>query len=201
MYPTHYEDDSMLIRKVIVGNFDNNCYWVACKKTASALLVDAASEPDRLMEAADGLKPERVLITHGHWDHIQAVEALRRDHALPIGAHRDDADQISGGPDFEVRDGETITVGELTLKAHHTPGHTPGGLCFVSGPVVFSGDTLFPGGPGKTSGPEEFARILVAIETRLFTLPSDTIVYPGHGLDTTIGSEEPNLPAWKDRGW
>jgi glyoxylase-like metal-dependent hydrolase (beta-lactamase superfamily II) len=144
----------------------------------------------------------RVLTTHGHWDHIQAVAAMR-DAGIDVGIAGEDADMLPAY-DFVIPDDDVITVGEVKLRTIHNPGHTPGSTSFLmeGHPVLFSGDTLFPGGPGNTSFPGgDFAQIIESIDRRLFTLPADTLVLPGHGLDTTIRTERPHLQEWVDRGW
>jgi glyoxylase-like metal-dependent hydrolase (beta-lactamase superfamily II) len=144
----------------------------------------------------------RVLTTHGHFDHIQAVTAVR-DAGIDVGIATEDAAMLPSY-DFVIPDEETIEVGGLRLRTVHTPGHTPGSTCFlVEGhPILLSGDTLFPGGPGNTSFENaSFEQIIDSIDRRLFTLPAGTIVLPGHGLDTTIGTERPHLDEWIARGW
>jgi glyoxylase-like metal-dependent hydrolase (beta-lactamase superfamily II) len=143
-----------------------------------------------------------VLTTHGHFDHIQAVVAMR-DAGIDVGIAADDASMLPGY-DFVIPDDEVIAVGDLRLRTIHNPGHTPGSTSFLleGHPVVFSGDTLFPGGPGNTKVPGgNFEQIIEAIDRRLLTLPADVLVLPGHGLDTTIGTERPHLQEWVDRGW
>jgi glyoxylase-like metal-dependent hydrolase (beta-lactamase superfamily II) len=144
-----------------------------------------------------------VLTTHGHWDHIQAVTAAR-DAGLDVGIAAGDADMLDSY-DFVIDDDDVVEVGELRLRAIHNPGHTPGSTSFLleGHPVLFTGDTLFPGGPGNTSAHEQasFETIIESIDRRLFTLPADTLVLPGHGLDTTIGIERPHLDEWIVRGW
>jgi glyoxylase-like metal-dependent hydrolase (beta-lactamase superfamily II) len=144
----------------------------------------------------------RVLTTHGHWDHIQAVEAVR-DAGIDVGIAEADAEMLPAY-DFVIADDEVYTVGDLRLRSIHTPGHTRGSTSFLleDEPLLFTGDTLFPGGPGNTSTPgASFEQILGSIDRRLFTLPADLLVLPGHGLDTTIGEERPHLDAWAARGW
>jgi glyoxylase-like metal-dependent hydrolase (beta-lactamase superfamily II) len=143
-----------------------------------------------------------VLTTHGHWDHIQAVTALR-DAGIEVGVASADAEMLPSY-DFTIPDDDVLTVGALRLHAVHTPGHTPGSTCFLleGHPVLFSGDTLFPGGPGNTKFENaSFSEIITSIDRRLFTLPPETLVLPGHGLDTTIGTERPHLDEWIERGW
>ncbi|HET9076300.1 MAG TPA: MBL fold metallo-hydrolase [Acidimicrobiales bacterium] len=199
----HYEDTSAEIHRVVVGPMDNNVYVVRCKQTGDAVLIDAANEHEKLLEMCQRLGVRRVLETHGHWDHIQAVPAVR-DAGYDVGVTSADAEMLPSY-DFVLDDDSVIEVGRLKLHAIATPGHTPGSICFrlEGSPVLFSGDTLFPGGPGATKLPGgDFATIIRSIEDRLFSrLPGDTIVMPGHGDDTTIGTESPHLQEWVDRGW
>ncbi|HET9733559.1 MAG TPA: MBL fold metallo-hydrolase [Acidimicrobiales bacterium] len=199
----HYEDSQAAIFKISVGPMDNNVYVVRCRETGEAVLIDAANEHDRLLELCRRLDVRRVLETHGHWDHIQAVPAVR-DAGYDVGVTAADSSMLSGY-DFVIEDDSVLEVGRLRLRSVHTPGHTPGSVCFVleGSPVVFSGDTLFPGGPGATKFEGgDFPTIIRSIETRLFSpLPGATLVMPGHGADTTIGDERPHLQEWVDRGW
>ncbi|HEX2046856.1 MAG TPA: MBL fold metallo-hydrolase [Acidimicrobiales bacterium] len=198
----HYEDDRVQITKVVVGPMVNNVFVVRCAETGAAVLVDAADEPDVLLPLCEELGVGDVLTTHGHRDHIQAVPAVRAA-GHRVGVAPGDADMLPAY-DFEIVDGDVIEVGRLRLHAVHTPGHTPGSTCFIleGSPVLLSGDTLFPGGPGNTRrNRTDFATIIRSIQQRLFTLPDETIVMPGHGDDTTIGTERPHLQEWIDRGW
>ena len=192
----------MRIDKYVVGPFENNVFIVRCKQTGEAVLLDAANEHELLLEVSRATGVRRVLTTHGHWDHIQAVVAMR-DAGIDVGIAPDDAAMLPGY-DFTIPDDELIAVGDLQLRTIHTPGHTPGSTSFLleGHPVLFSGDTLFPGGAGNTATPEgDFPKIIESIDRRLFTLPADLLVLPGHGLDTTIGTERPHLQEWVDRGW
>lgn len=198
----HFEDEQKVLYKLVVGAYDNNCYVLACKQTGQAVIVDAADEADRLLDVASGHDVRYVLITHGHHDHVQAVPEVRNRTGAAVGVHRADASSIPSGPDFFIEDGQIFEVGNVRLEARHTPGHTPGSTCFVAEGVLFSGDTLFPGGPGNTFGNREaFEKIIESIKNSLFTLPDSTLVLPGHGLDTTIGAEKPHLQEWVQRGW
>jgi glyoxylase-like metal-dependent hydrolase (beta-lactamase superfamily II) len=200
--PAHYESTAVRVEKVVVGPFENNAFVVRCRSTGEAILVDAANEHELLVPLCQALGVRRVLTTHGHWDHIQAVEAVR-EAGLDVGVAAEDAKMLPSY-DFVIGDEEVIEVGDLRLRTIHTPGHTPGSTSFlVDGePLLFSGDTLFPGGPGNTlfEG-ASFEQIIASIDRRLFTLPADLLVLPGHGLDTTLGTERPHLQEWVDRGW
>jgi glyoxylase-like metal-dependent hydrolase (beta-lactamase superfamily II) len=200
--PAHYETAAVRIDKLIVGPFENNVFVVRCKGTGAAAIVDAANEHELLLEVSRATNVRQVLTTHGHWDHIQAVTALR-DAGIDIGIAPQDAAMLPSY-DFVIPDDSVIKVGDLRLHTMHTPGHTPGSTCFLleGHPVLFSGDTLFPGGAGNTSFEDaSFEQIIGSIDTRLFPLAVDTLVMPGHGLDTTIGTERPHLDEWIERGW
>lgn len=190
------------VHKVVVGPVDNNVYVIRCTETGESVLLDAANEHDLLLDLCAGLGVRRVLETHGHWDHIQAVPALR-DAGYDVAVTEADAAMLPSY-DSTIDDDAVFEIGRLRLRSHHTPGHTPGSVCFtVEGtPLLFSGDTLFPGGPGNTSFEGgDFPTIMRSLEERLFTLPDETLVLPGHGDSTTIGTERPNLDDWAGRGW
>lgn len=199
----HYEDSQVEIHRLVVGPVDNNVFVVRCKETGDAVLLDAANEHEKLLDLCRSLGVRKVLETHGHWDHIQAVPAVR-DAGYEVGVTAADASMLPSY-DFVLEDGSVIEVGRLRLHTIATPGHTPGSMCFrlEGSPVLFSGDTLFPGGPGATKFPGgDFPAIIRSIEDRLFaSLPAETAVMPGHGADTTIGEERPHLQEWIDRGW
>jgi len=197
-----WSDADAEIHSTVVGPMDNNVYIVRCKATGDAVLIDAANEHDQLLDICRRLGVRSVVETHGHWDHIQAVPAMR-DAGYDVAVTAADADML---PSYDqlLEDDEVLTVGRLRMRTITTPGHTPGSICFrLEGtPLLFSGDTLFPGGPGNTTFPGgDFTTIIRSIEDRLLSLPLDTIVLPGHGTDTTVGTEAPHLQEWVDRGW
>ncbi len=199
----HYEDTQAEIHKVVVGPFENNVFVLRCRATGESVLIDAANEHEKLLELCRRLDVRKVLETHGHWDHIQAVPAVR-DAGYEVGITAEDSTELDSY-DFVLEDDSVIDVGRLRLHTLFTPGHTPGSMCFrVEGsPVLFSGDTLFPGGPGNTSTDgADFGQIIRSIDQRLFSpLDAETLVLPGHGDDTTIGAERPRLQEYVDRGW
>ncbi len=200
--PAHFETTDARVDKLVVGPFENNVFVVRCKGTGDAVLLDAANEHELLLEVSRATGVRRVLTTHGHWDHIQAVTAMR-DAGIEVGIASADAEMLPSY-DFVIPDDEVYAVGDLRLRTVHTPGHTKGSTSFLleGTPLLFTGDTLFPGGPGNTSTPgASFEQILASIDRRLFTMPPETLVLPGHGLDTTIAAERPHLQEWHDRGW
>ncbi len=197
-----WDSTGVEIHQVVVGPVDNNVLVLRCTETGDAVLLDAANEHERLLELCQRLGVRRVLETHGHWDHIQAVPQLR-DAGYSVGVTAQDAAML---PSYDevIEDESVIDVGRLRLHTIHTPGHTPGSMCFLleGHPILFSGDTLFPGGPGNTTFEGgHFDTIIQSVDRKLFTLPPDTIVLPGHGDRTTIGTERPHLQEWIDRGW
>lgn len=202
MTTLHWEDTDAEIHKVVVGPMDNNVFVLRCKQTGDAVLIDAANEHDRLLELCRGLGVRQVIETHGHWDHIQAVPELR-DAGYSVHVTPEDAAMLPAYDEL-LEDESVIEVGRLRLRTIHSPGHTPGSMSFrlEGAPILFSGDTLFPGGPGNTSFEGgDFDTIITSIDRKLFTLPENTLVLPGHGDDTTIGNERPHLQEWIDRGW
>lgn len=199
----HYTDEQIDIHKLVVGPYENNVFVLRCRATGDAVLLDAANEHEKLLELCRKLNVRRVLETHGHWDHIQAVPQLR-DAGYSVGVTAEDAKMLPSYDELIEHD-TVIPVGNVRMHTIHTPGHTPGSMCFLveGSPVLFSGDTLFPGGPGNTKFEGgNFPTIISSIDRLLFApLPPNTLVLPGHGLDTTIGEERPHLQEWVDRGW
>jgi glyoxylase-like metal-dependent hydrolase (beta-lactamase superfamily II) len=200
----HWSDAGVEVHKLVVGPYDNNVFVVRCRSTGEAVLIDAANEHDKLLEISSRLGVRRVLETHGHHDHIQAIPAMR-EAGYEVAVTALDAPMLGDlGYDVFVEHDDVIEVGRLRLRAILNPGHTPGSMSFhvIDTPLLFTGDTLFPGGPGATKFPGgDFDAIIDSIDNLLFVHPADTIVLPGHGADTTIGTERPHLREWVDRGW
>ena len=203
------ELDALTIRKASVGTLDNNAYLLTCRASGAQLLIDAADDAARLRELVDeGTGDLDVIVTtHQHWDHHRALVEMteRTNPATAAGAA--DADAIPVPPNVQLRDGDTVRVGEVELQVIALRGHTPGSIALLyadpgGSPHLFTGDSLFPGGPGKTTSPQDFTSLMDDLETRVFdVLPDDTWVYPGHGRDTTLGAERPHLAEWRSRGW
>jgi glyoxylase-like metal-dependent hydrolase (beta-lactamase superfamily II) len=200
-------DGGVRIRKLSVGEMDNNVYVLSCTRSGEALVVDAADRPERIREAVADVEPVAVVQTHGHFDHVRAWEALAQDPGLEVWGHAADAGLFPQPVDRELHHGDVLDVGRLRVEVLHVPGHTDGSLLYlVQGderPHLVSGDTLFPGGAGNTWGdPDRFTQIMDGLEREVFDrLPDETWVYPGHGDDTTLGAERPSLPEWRERGW
>jgi glyoxylase-like metal-dependent hydrolase (beta-lactamase superfamily II) len=202
METLHWADGQAEIHKVVVGPFENNVFVLRCTATGEAILIDAANEHELLLELCRSLGVRSVLETHGHSDHIQAVPQVR-EAGYRVAVTADDAAMLPSYDDI-LEDESVIEVGRLRLHTIATPGHTPGSMCFrlEGSPILFSGDTLFPGGPGNTFGSDAaFDQIIGQIDRKLLTLPPETIVLPGHGLDTTVATERPHLDEWIERRW
>jgi glyoxylase-like metal-dependent hydrolase (beta-lactamase superfamily II) len=191
------EIDGLTVTKIAVGPMDNNAYLLRCASTGQALLIDAANEADRLIEMIGDIPVGTIVTTHRHFDHWQALPELQTRTGAVVVGHR-------------AEHGEVLTFGDCSVSLVHLRGHTPGSLAVVydaggrlaDSPHVFTGDSLFPGGVGKTNSPEDFTSLLTDVSERLFgQLPDATWVYPGHGNDTTLGTERPHLGEWRERGW
>ena len=204
MTTLHWSNADVEVHRVVVGAYDNNVFVIRCRQTGEAVLIDAANEHELLLDLCQRLGVRRVLETHGHFDHIGAVAQIR-DAGYEVAVTAQDAPMLKDvGYDVFLDDAEVIEVGRLRLDAIHNPGHTPGSISFALAgtPLLFTGDTLFPGGPGATQFEGgDFSTIIDSIDTKLFRFPDHTIVLPGHGVDTTIGRERPHLREWVDRGW
>jgi glyoxylase-like metal-dependent hydrolase (beta-lactamase superfamily II) len=205
--PLEVRDGPLLLRRRSVSAMDNAVHVVACTATGRAVVVDAADDAPAVRALLRGLAPLAVLQTHGHWDHVRAWEDLRADPGLPIWGHAGDLDLFPDVPDRLLADGDRIAVGALEVEVIHVPGHTDGSIVLaVRGAAatwLLTGDSLFPGGPGATSGDRDrHARLMDGLEDRLFARFDDaTRVLPGHGDGTTLGAERPHLAEWRDRGW
>ncbi len=196
----HYEDGELRIIKVAhMGPYDNNGYILHCRATGEAVIVDAPAEPEKLLGELGDVKVKAIIITHRHGDHTAGLLELKNRTGALVAAHPDDAPALPAPPDFQLKDGDTYQVGNIQLLARHTPGHTPGALCLLTGKHLFSGDTLFPGGPGRTASPGAFRQVKDSIARKLMPLPDDTAVYPGHGLDTTIGKAREEIRIFNSR--
>lgn len=191
------------VRKFSVGPYDNNVYLLTDLQTGRALLIDAANDAGRILDELEGVEVAAILTTHGHADHWQALGKVADATGAPTYLHPKDAEMVPRPAEYPAEDGLRIAFGTAEVTLVHTPGHTPGSTCVLLGDRhLFSGDTLFPGGPGNTFGnAAAFRQIMRSLRERLFALDDSTWVYPGHGDDTTIGRERPHLDEWETRGW
>ena len=198
------------IVKASVGPMDNNAYLISCSATGKTLLIDAANDADNLVELIREHAPDIALIvtSHQHYDHWQALAAVTEATGAPTAAHALDAEPLPVTPDRILADGDTVTIGELTFDVIHLQGHTEGSVALAlkgaDGEIthLFTGDCLFPGGVGKTWKDGDFDRLLGDVSSKVFDVyPDSTVVYPGHGDDTTLGAERPHLAEWRQRGW
>ena len=202
-----HELPQLMISKLAVGPYNNNVYLLRCRATGAQVLVDAASDPGRIMDLIGSEGISMVITTHRHPDHWQALEEVRNLTGALTAAHRDDVEGIPVPTDVVLRDGDAVSVGDCSLEVIQLIGHTPGSIALLyddpeGPPHLITGDCLFPGGVGKTSTPEEFESLLGGVSERIFArLPDETWVYPGHGWDTTLGAERPALEEWRERGW
>jgi glyoxylase-like metal-dependent hydrolase (beta-lactamase superfamily II) len=199
------------IVKTSVGPMDNNAYLITCSRTGDSLLIDAANDAPILLDVIEQHAPNLTMIvtSHQHGDHWMALEEVAKTTGVPTAAHALDAGPLPVTPARILADGDTITVGDLVLDVIHLQGHTEGSVALaLGGPAagdavqLFTGDCLFPGGVGKTWKDGDFGRLLNGVTTKVFDVYDDsTVVYPGHGDDTTLGTERPHLEEWRKRGW
>jgi glyoxylase-like metal-dependent hydrolase (beta-lactamase superfamily II) len=197
----------LIISKMAVGPHNNNTYLLRCRSTGAQLLIDAAADAPQIIDLIGPSGLSGIITTHRHPDHWQALKEVQSGTGAPLYAHEDDAPEIGTPTDHLLNDGSRISFGDCHVDAIHIVGHTPGSVALLYNdpegpPHLFTGDTLFPGGVGKTWSTPDFDRLYTDVTEKLFAkLPDETWVYPGHGSDTTLGNERPFLPEWKSRGW
>jgi glyoxylase-like metal-dependent hydrolase (beta-lactamase superfamily II) len=199
---------ALTITKVSVGPMDNNAYLLRCTQTGEQLLIDAANEAPRLLSVVGDAGLSTVVTTHRHQDHWMALSDVVAATGARAVAHPADADGLPV-PTVPVADGDSVTVGRVSLDVIHLVGHTPGSIALLyrdpspgGFPHLFTGDSLFPGGPGRTTNPTNFNSLMDDLEAKVFgRLPDETWFYPGHGKDSTLGAERPAIPEWRARGW
>jgi glyoxylase-like metal-dependent hydrolase (beta-lactamase superfamily II) len=199
------KNETIQIERYELGPFGTNSYILTCLKTGDSVVVDAPGDAPKILGQLQHTNPKYILMTHNHMDHTGALAELKSALNVPIAAHAADADRLPLTPDMMLADGDGVTFGNIHFAVMHTPGHTPGSLCFYTEGYLISGDTLFPDGPGKTGSPADFRQIVESLQSKIFVLPEDTRVFPGHGGHTVLkkekqayeafaaGSHDPNL--------
>lgn len=193
------KDEDVQIEKLELGPFGVNAYIVTCLSTQDSVLIDTPAEAGIITEKLEGSNPKYILLTHNHMDHTGALAELHTTLKVPLAVHTSDAGNLPSPPDMLLNDGDILSVGNLEVEVMHTPGHTAGSLCFKVGNYLISGDTVFPGGPGKTRTPDSFQQIIAAITGRILTLPDNVPLYPGHGDATDVGKVREEYAVFSSR--
>ena len=196
---TVVKNDSIRLERYELGPFGTNSYIMTCLKTGDSVVFDAPGDAPKILGQLKQTNPRYILMTHSHMDHTGALAQFKSALNVPIAAHTADAGRLPIEPDTLLADGQAIAFGNIELTAIHTPGHTPGSLCFYTKGYLISGDTLFPDGPGKTGSPSDFRQIVESLKNRIFVLPDDTQVFPGHGIHTVLGKEKQAFEAFRAR--
>lgn len=174
-----------------VGEYGTNCYLLVCPHTNQALLVDPGADPEAVLALCEGSHVTRILLTHGHFDHLLGLDEVRAALGGPVGVHPADAAEFGIQADFELRDGMRLRVGRRFVRVVHVPGHTPGSVALRFDRRAIVGDAVFPGGPGHTDTPGALQTLLLSLQRTVFTWPDATLLYPGHGEPTTVGAGRP----------
>ena len=180
------KDEILRIERIEASPFGTNAYIVVCEDTKESVLIDAPGDAGIIRDRLEGTNPICILITHRHMDHTGALQRLKDELNIPVAAHMADVDNLPVEVEMLLEDGNIVSFGKATLEVIHTPGHTPGSICFLTGNILLAGDTIFPGGPGKTSNPDDFRKIIQSLEQKIFVLPDEARIYPGHGEPTTV---------------
>jgi len=193
------KDNNIQIERLELGPWGTNAYIIICLQTGNSALIDAPADASKIVNRLQGTNPKYILLTHNHMDHIGALSELRSKLKVPLAAHAADAKSLPSPPEMLLSDGDTVSFGNIKLEVLHTPGHTPGSLCFKIGKYLISGDTIFPGGPGKTRSPTDLGQIIKSITDKIFVLPDNTQIYPGHGDSTVLKKEKDKFAVFSSR--
>lgn len=196
---THEEGRLRLVKLGPLGPFANNTYLVQDRELGDTLLIDAPQDGEQALDALDGGRVTQIALTHRHPDHWVSIDALKSATGASVVCHEADREPYAAKVDRAIADGEELVVGELRVRVIHTPGHTPGSVCFLVGGHLISGDTLFPGGPGRTNNPADLQEEIRSITARLLVLPDETLVHPGHGDGGSIGQSKREYAAFASR--
>ncbi len=180
----------VLLKKITVGPYENNVYFLVDESQKESIIIDAAASAEEILNIVRGTRVKMIAQTHGHMDHVMALAEVRKATKAPVAIHLADEKAFGIRADIHLEDRQTLEIGQLQIQTLHTPGHTPGGLCFLMEDHLITGDTLFPGGPGKTASPEDFKQLLSSITQKIYPLPDSTVCHPGHGPETTVGASK-----------
>ncbi len=191
-------DEIIKIERLTLGSWSTNTYIIVCRETHDSALIDAPAEASKILTALKDTNLKYILLTHNHTDHLDALTRLKNETKVPVAVHKADS-HLPVKPDMFLKDGDTLSVGKLDIEVLHTPGHTPGGLCFRLGKYLMSGDTIFTAGPGRTPSPAAFKQIVEAITGKIFVLPDDTQIHPGHGKSTVLKKEKEEYAVFASR--
>ena len=192
-------DEKIQIERIETSPFGTNAYIVVCRATQDCVLIDAPGGFLKILERLKNTSPRYILITHSHMDHTGALQELKARLNIPVAAHPSDAPRLPVSCDVSLNDGDVIAFGKTELKVLHTPGHTPGSVCFLKDKYLLSGDTIFPAGPGKTSSPQAFRQIIKSLKEKIFILPDDVLILPGHGESTVLKKEKEEFAVFSSR--
>jgi hydroxyacylglutathione hydrolase len=187
------------VERLILGPYETNCYIAVCLKTLSSMVVDAPDNAETIIKALNGTQTEYILLTHDHNDHTGTLAELRSRLKAPLAAHVEDSASLKTPPEIFLEDGSVLKLGNLNVEVMHTPGHTGGSVCFKIKKYLFAGDTIFPGGPGRTDSPYHFKQIAASVTGKIFTLPDNTVIYPGHGDSTTVKKSKEEYAVFNSR--
>ena len=193
------QDHKMELYRLETEPFGTNAYIVICRETGESVLVDAPGEAEVIVNKLNNTPVKYILLTHGHVDHTMALKEVHGALGAPVTAHENDAGMLPIKPELLIKDGDKIACGNLRLQVIHTPGHTAGSICFRINSYLLSGDTIFPGGPGKTATADNFKTIVDSIREKVLSLPDETIILPGHGASTTVKAERELFEAFNSR--
>jgi len=195
------DNNSLTLSRLETDPYGTNTYLLRCAKSGQCVLIDAPGNAETVIDELGDSRVQYILMTHAHMDHTMALEELIKLPGVSLAAHQGEIKALPVQADRLLEDGDLLHCGELEIKVIHTPGHTPGGLCYLVDGILLGGDTLFPGGPGKTASPENLSTLLASIKNKILTLPAQTVIYPGHGDPTTVAEQRPKVEAFLARGY